>query len=121
MQHCALMNVRIYHNPRCSKSREALALLQERGIEPEVVAYLEADLSVDELTSLLRKLGCPAHALLRTKEEAYAAAQLSEQSSDAEIFAAIRSAPVLLERPIVEMDERAVIARPPEKLLGLLV
>lgn len=110
---------RIYHNPRCSKSREALALLRARGIEPEVVLYLEAKLHADEVTDLIQKLGVSAHELLRTKEDAYAAAALSTESSTHEVARAIVGAPILLERPVVVRGERAVIARPPERLLEL--
>jgi arsenate reductase len=112
--------VRIYHNPRCSKSREALALLRERDIEPEVVLYLQSELGEGELKELVRKLGVPPHAILRSKEDAYSEAGLSEQSSLGEIVKAIRKAPILLERPIVVVGKRAAIGRPPEKILALL-
>lgn len=111
---------RIYHNPRCSKSREALALLRENGVEPEVVLYLEAKMESGEIVDLVRKLGVPAHDLVRTKEDAYADAKLSPASSAQEVARAISEAPSLLERPVVVRGERAVIARPPEKLLALL-
>ncbi len=113
-------NVRIFHNPRCSKSREALALLREHQIEPEIVLYLEQELSVDALTSLCATLNLSPHALLRTKEAAYQEAGLSDKSSPSDIFAAIVAAPVLLERPIVVAKGRAVIARPPTLLLDLI-
>lgn len=113
------MSVRIYHNPRCSKSRETLALLRERGIEPEVVLYLEAPLAVSELKELARKLGGPPSQLVRKKEDAYAAAGLRSDSSVEELSAAIVRAPILLERPIVVVGERAAIGRPPENVLDL--
>jgi arsenate reductase (glutaredoxin) len=112
--------VRIYHNPRCSKSRETLALLRQRGIEPEVVLYLEAELGEAELKRLVKMLGLPPHAILRSKEAAYVEAGLSEKSSLAQVVKAIREAPILLERPIVVVRERAAIGRPPEKVLELL-
>lgn len=111
---------RIYHNPRCSKSREALALLRSHGIEPEVVLYLEVQLEPREITDLVRKLGVPAHELVRTKEDAYQAAGLNASSSAEEVARAIVASPILLERPTVVRGERAVIARPPERLLELL-
>jgi arsenate reductase (glutaredoxin) len=112
--------VRIYHNPRCTKSRETLALLRERGIEPEVVLYLEAELGEAELKGLVKKLQLTPHAVLRTKEAAYADAGLSEKSSLEQVVKAIRKAPILLERPIVVVGDRAAIGRPPEKVLELL-
>jgi arsenate reductase len=111
--------IRIYHNPRCSKSREALALLRARGIDPEVVLYLEAPLDPAEICDLVKKLAVPAHDLVRTQEDAYAGANLNVASSTEEIAHALVKAPVLLQRPLVVRGERAVIARPPEKLLEL--
>jgi arsenate reductase len=113
-------SVRIYHNPRCSKSREALALLRQRGIEPEVVLYLETELGEAELKELVQKLGVAPGAILRRKEAAYAEAGLSDDSSLEQVVKAIREAPILLERPIVVKGERAAIGRPPEKVLELL-
>lgn len=112
--------VRIYHNPRCSKSRETLALLHEHGVEPEVVDYLKTPLDTAALASLLTKLKLPASAVVRKKEDAYAQAGLSATSSDTQILTAIATHPVLLERPIVEVGKRAAIGRPPENVLALL-
>lgn len=112
--------VTIYHNPRCSKSRETLALLQERGIEPRVVEYLKAPPTAAELKALLQRLGLPAHALLRVKEAPYAALGLSPASSEDEIIAAIAEHPVLLERPIVAHGTKAAIGRPPKAVLAIL-
>jgi arsenate reductase (glutaredoxin) len=113
-------DARIYHNPRCSKSRETLALLRTHGVEPEVVLYLEATPSADDLQVLLRKLGIAAHDLLRTKEAAYAEAGLTRESSLDEIVNAIIERPILLERPVVVIGNRAVIGRPPERVLELI-
>src|SRR4249919_3943747 len=110
----APQKVRIYHNPRCSKSRETLALLREHGVEPEIIDYLETPPSAAEVEELLGKLGCEPHALLRTKEEPYARLKLSAKSSRAEVAQAIAREPVLLERPIVVVSQRAAIGRPPE-------
>jgi len=115
------MSLSIFHNPRCSKSREALALLQQRGLEPTVIEYLKTAPSVDTLKQLLGQLGLPARALLRTGEDAYQALGLADESlSDAQLLQAIAEAPILLQRPIVVQQGRAVIARPPELALTLL-
>jgi len=112
--------VRIYHNPRCSKSRETLALLREHGVEPEVVEYLKSPLSAPQVKELAAKLGGSPHALLRTKEEPYARLGLSKSSSLAAIAAAIAKEPVLLERPLVVVGDKAAIGRPPESVLALI-
>ena len=112
--------LRIYHNPRCSKSREVLALLRERGLEPEVVDYLKTPLDAAGVKALIKKLGVKPHALLRTKEEPYARLKLSAQSSLDEVARAIASEPVLLERPVVVAGARAAIGRPVENVLALL-
>ncbi len=110
----------IYHNPRCSKSRNTLALLQENGVEPEVVLYLETRPDVTEIRGLLRKLGIGAGELVRRGEDAYKSCGLSRDSSDEEILAAMASHPKLIERPIVIRGDRAVLGRPPENVLDLL-
>ncbi|MBU8978203.1 arsenate reductase (glutaredoxin) [Lysobacter sp. MMG2] len=112
---------RLYHNPRCSKSRGALELLRERGITPEVVAYLDTPPSASELRELLAALGLPARALLRTGEEEYATLGLAEESlSEAALIDAMSTHPRLIERPIFVHGGRAVIGRPPEQVLTLL-
>lgn len=111
----------IYHNPRCSKSRQTLQLLQDRGVEPEVVLYLETPPSANELASLLDKLGTTARQLLRKGEEEYKLRGLSDQSLDDEaLIQAMCEAPKLIERPIVICGDRAVLGRPPENVLDLL-
>lgn len=110
----------IYHNPRCSKSRNTLALLQERGIEPEVVLYLETPPDAGEIRSLLRKLGLEASQLVRRGEEEYRAGGLGASSGEDELVAAMASHPRLIERPIVVRGERAVLGRPPENVLELV-
>lgn len=113
-------NVRIYHNPRCSKSREVLALLREHGREPEVIEYLKTPLDAAAVKALIKKLGVAPHALLRTKEEAYARLGLSAESSLDEVAHAIAEEPILLERPVVVVGARAAIGRPVENVLALL-
>src|SRR6056297_1629483 len=110
----------IYHNPRCSKSREALALLQENGVSPEIVLYLDTPPGTAELRQLLARLGIPAIELVRRNEEEYRSAGLSTASSEAGIIAAIAAHPRLLQRPIVVRGDRAIIGRPPENVLDLL-
>jgi arsenate reductase (glutaredoxin) len=111
----------IYHNPRCSKSRQALELLRERGMEPRVVEYLKTPPDAATLRGLLRMLGCPARDLLRRGEEAYAELGLAAALEDNDaVIAAMVEHPALIERPVVVVGERAVIGRPPEKLLTLL-
>lgn len=110
----------LYHNPRCSKSRAALALLQERGVEPELVLYLQTPPTAAELKALLGKLGLTAAELVRSKETAYRERGLGKSSSEAELLAAMADEPKLIERPILVCGERAVIGRPPENVLELL-
>lgn len=111
----------IYHNPRCSKSRQTLALLEENGVSPEIVLYLDTPPSAAELKTLLGKLGIEARALLRKGEEAYKAEGLADNSLDeAALLAAMVAHPKLIERPIVVKGDRAVLGRPPENVLELL-
>ena len=110
----------IYHNPRCSKSRNTLALLQENGVEPEVVLYLDTNPGAQEIQGLLAKLGIRASELVRRGEDAYKEAGLGAGSSEEEILAAMASHPKLIERPIVVRGDRAVLGRPPENVLDLL-
>ncbi len=114
------MSVRIYHNPRCSKSRQTLELIEQAGVTPEIVLYLENPPSEEELRTLLGMLGGDAHDMLRSKEDEYALAGLSRDSSETAIIAAIHKYPRLLERPIVVKGNRAVIGRPPENVNSLL-
>ncbi|MFD1296862.1 arsenate reductase (glutaredoxin) [Lysobacter gummosus] len=112
---------RLYHNPRCSKSRGALELLRERGLEPATVAYLESPPDAAELRALLKLLGVRARALLRSGEDEYAALGLDEASLDeAALIAAMVAHPRLIERPVFVHGGRAVIGRPPERVLELL-
>lgn len=115
------MTTTIYHNPRCSKSRAALALLQERGIAPRVVLYLEQAPSAADIATLLSKLGLDdARALMRRGEDEYQALGLDAASLSQEaLIAAMVEHPRLIERPVVVHGERAVIGRPPEKVLEL--
>jgi arsenate reductase len=110
----------IYHNPRCSKSRKTLALLEQYGVTPEIVLYLETAPDADELRSLLGKLGIKATQLVRSGEDAYRECSLGRDSSDEAVLASMASHPKLIERPIVVRGERAVLGRPPENVLELI-
>jgi arsenate reductase len=112
---------RLYHNTRCSKSRGALELLAARGIEPELVYYLETPPSPAELRELLGKLGIGARGLLRSGEPEYAELGLNDPSLDEDaLIAAMAEHPRLIERPVFVNGDRAVIGRPPERVLEIL-
>ena len=110
---------RVWFNPNCSKCRQAKALLDERGVEYELYEYLSAPPSRDELESLLDKLGGGPQGIVRSKEAAFAELALANADDDT-LLAALSTHPELIERPIVVSLDRAVVARPPTKLLGLL-
>lgn len=111
----------IYHNPRCSKSRQTLALLEENQVTPEVVLYLETPPDAATLKSLLGKLGIGARELLRKGEDAYKENNLKDSNlSDDELIAAMVAHPKLIERPIVVKGDQAVLGRPPENVLALI-
>jgi arsenate reductase len=110
----------LYFNPQCSKCRTAQGMLAERGIEARLVEYLDRAPTVAELETLLSQLGLTdPRQMMRTGEELYATLGLADQAGD-ELLEAIAAHPILLERPIVVHEGRAVIARPPERLLELL-
>ena len=113
--------IKIYHNPECSKSRAALALLEENDVSPEIIYYLESPPDTDELTSLLGKLGIGIRDLLRKSEAEYEAFGLDDESLSEEIiFDIVLRHPNLIQRPIVIKGERALLGRPPENVLQLL-
>lgn len=114
--------VRIYHNPRCSKSRETLALLQQQGIEPQVVLYLDTPPDIHTLKTLLQQLGMhSARELMRRGEEIYKTLGLaSNDLSEQQLLQAMVEHPKLIERPIVIQGDRARIGRPPEAVLEIL-
>lgn len=115
------MTIRIYHNPACSSSRAALALIRGQGIEPEIVAYLETPPDRDTLLGLLAALGLPPRALLRSGEAAFAALGLGDPGvPDERLVEAMLAHPVLMQRPIVVGPGGARICRPPERVLELL-
>lgn len=115
------MAITIYHNPRCSKSRQTLELLRDRGIEPEIVEYLNTPPSVTELERIISLLGVTSRGIMRTKEAEYKENGLDTDGlSERELIEAIARHPRLLERPIVINNDRAAVGRPPEKVLEIL-
>ena len=111
----------IYHNPRCSKSRQTLELIKNQDIEPEVVLYLETPLDAQAIAGLLKKLGISARQLLRKGEQAYKEQNLGDSSlTEKQLIDAMVNFPKLIERPIVVVGDRAVIGRPPEQVLEIL-
>lgn len=115
------MPVTIYHNPRCSKSRETLKLIQGRGIRPAIVEYLQSPPSAAELKRILKMLGISARQLLRVKEKAYKTAGLDNPKlSEDQIVAAMIKHPILIERPVVIAGKKATLGRPPEAVLKIL-
>jgi arsenate reductase len=111
----------IYHNPRCSKSRQTLELIKNQDIEPEIVLYLETPLDAKTIAGLLKKLGISARQLLRKGEQAYKENNLSDTSlSETQLIDAMVKSPKLIERPIVVVDNKAIIGRPPELVLEIL-
>jgi len=114
------MNATIWHNPRCSKSRQTMEILTEKGVEAEVVKYLETTPSIQEITEVLKKLGITARELMRTKEDEYKELNLKDENNEAKLIEAMASHPKLIERPIVIVGDKAVLGRPPEKVLELI-
>ncbi len=116
-----MQKVTIWHNPRCSKSRETLALLQERHIEPEIVEYLKAPPSTTEIERALKLLGMEARGLMRDNEDAYEATHANDPAlSRGQLVQLMHEHPALIQRPVVIVGERARIGRPPEAVLEIL-
>lgn|SRR5690554_5424348 len=114
-------STRIYHNPRCSKSRETLALLEERGLQPQVIRYLETPPSADELAELVAALGGSVRDIIRVKESEYKELGLDNpELDDASLLQALSEHPKLIERPIVTHNGKAAMGRPPENVLDIL-
>jgi arsenate reductase len=113
------MDVTIYHNPRCTKSRQTLALLEERGAKPRVVEYLKTPPSEAELKRLLKKLGMTAHQLVRRKEAKEAGIDVDALSEEGLVAAMVKH-PAAIERPIVVKGDKVALGRPPENVLAIL-
>lgn len=114
------MSVTIWHNPRCSKSRATLALLEDKGIAPEIRRYLDDAPSEGEIRAALKALGIPAIGLVRRGEKRFRELGLSAETDEATLIAAMAANPVLIERPVVFKGEKAVLGRPPEAVLDIL-
>ena len=112
--------LKIYHNPRCSKSRETLKLLEAQGVKPEIVEYLKTPPSAEELKTIVRKLGVKPEALIRKKETIFKEKYAGKNMSDDQWIQAIVKDPVLLERPIVVTGKKAAVGRPPANVLKIL-
>jgi arsenate reductase len=115
------MTTTIFHNPRCSKSRATLALLQENGIEPDIRLYLENPPDAAELAGILKKLGKSPRELMRKGEAEYREQSLGDETlDDGQLIAAMCATPKLIERPIVLANGKAAVGRPPESVLAIL-
>ena len=111
----------IYHNPRCSKSRQTLEILSEQNVDTKIVLYLETPPSVKEVTSILQKLVLSSRDIIRKCEEEYKLLNIKDQSlTENELITFMSENPKLIERPIVVKDDKAIIGRPPENVLSLL-
>jgi arsenate reductase len=116
-----MMSVEIYHNPRCSKSRQTLQLLQDKGIDPDVVEYLKTPPDKETLERILDMLGLEPRELMRKKEQEYKSLQLDDPNlTRSQLIEAMIANPKLIERPIVIQNGKAAIGRPPEKVLEIL-
>jgi len=115
------MAITIYHNPKCSKSRQTLELLKEKGITPTIIEYLQSPPTAEELKVILNQLGMAPRDLMRKKEDIYAELQLDNPSlSDDDLVDAMIAHPILIERPIVLANGKAALGRPPEQVLDIL-
>ena len=115
------MPITIYHNPKCSKSRQTLELLKENGITPTVIEYLQTPPTAEALKSILAKLGMAPRDLMRKKEDIYAESELDNPSlSDDALIEFMIQHPILIERPIVLANGKAALGRPPEQVLDIL-
>jgi len=115
------MTIEIWHNPRCSKSRETLALLEQKNINADIYLYLQSKPDADAIKAVLSKLGITARELLRNSEEAYKVQNLKDKTlSDAQLIQAMVQEPKLIQRPIVINGEQARLGRPPEDVLEIL-
>ena len=116
-----MTKISIYHNPDCSKSRAALALLEENDVSPEIIYYLETPPSIEDLKSLLGKLGLQLHDIIRRSEDDFGELGLDDGTLSEEIVLdLLQKHPHLLQRPIVVKGDKAIIARPPEDVLGMI-
>ena len=116
----SMSSVTIWHNPRCSKSRQGLALLEESGASVDIIKYLETQPTVEEIKALLKKLGIGARDLMRTKEAIYKELDLKSVEDEEKLIEAMAKHPKLIERPVFIMGDKAIIGRPPEKVIEFI-
>tara|TARA_Y100001978_G_scaffold53074_1_gene47637 strand:+ start:145 stop:492 length:348 start_codon:yes stop_codon:yes gene_type:complete len=115
------MKVKIYHNPRCSKSRQTLEILNKKKLDIDIIEYLKSPLDSNEIFNILKKLNYTARDLLRRGEDIYKNKNLSDESlTDDFLIDMMSKNPILIERPIVVCNDKAVIGRPPEKVLEII-
>ncbi|WP_435277077.1 arsenate reductase (glutaredoxin) [Psychrobium sp. nBUS_13] len=116
-----MSKISIFHNPRCSKSRQTLQLLNDNGVEPEIIEYLKVGMTADTVKSLMAQLNLSPRQFMRVKETEYKEQSLGNSDiTDADLIAAIVATPKLLERPIVVNGDKAAIGRPPENVLEII-
>ena len=115
-----MANVTVWHNPRCGKSRDGVKLLEEKGIDAEVVKYLETPPTKEEITDVLKMLGIGARELMRTKEAIYKELDLKNENDEEKLIEAMAENPKLIERPVVIKDGKAAIGRPIENIIELI-
>jgi len=115
-----MKKIAIWHNPQCSKSRNAMQLLEERGIDAEVIKYLDTPPNKEDIKALLSMLDIEPRALMRTKEEIYKSLKLADEKSDEKLIEAMVAHPKLIERPIVVNEGKAAIGRPIENIINIL-
>jgi len=113
-------NVQVWHNPRCSKSRNTIALLEEKGVDAEVIKYLDTPPSKEEIVDVLKMLGMTARELMRTKEDIYKELGLKDVTDEDTLIDAMVINPKLIERPIVIKNGKAAIGRPIENIITLI-
>ncbi len=114
------MSIVVWHNPRCSKSRAGVKYLEEKGVDFSIVKYLDTPPSAEEIRAVLAKLGIPARELMRTKEAIYKELNLKEVHDESALIAAMAEHPKLIERPVVIHGDKAVVARPAERIETIL-
>jgi arsenate reductase len=110
----------IYHNPRCSKSRETLAILEEKKLDFQVIHYLDNPLDMNTIKQLLQALNISPRALMRTHEAVYKAKRLAEENDETVLIQAMVENPILIERPIVKTKQGVIIGRPPKNVLTII-
>ena len=115
-----MQKVTIWHNPRCSKSREAMSILEQNSCEADVVKYLDSIPSEDEIKTVLKMLGLSARGLMRTKEDIYKELNLKDENDEDKLISAMADNPKLIERPVIIKGDKAIIGRPTEIIAEFL-